>query len=64
MDAKKQLDLIKRIKAIAETGLVYAEEGYDIERYEELRNISLKLMAHLANEPFVTLDSFFIPQLD
>lgn len=64
MDAKKQLDIVKRIKAIAETGLVYARDAYDKERYEELREIGLKLMAYLSREPFTKLDSFFLPQLD
>ena len=64
MSPKEQLDAIKRLKAIADTGLVYAEEPYDIERYEELKDISLKLMAHLSNEPFSKLESFFLPQLD
>jgi len=64
MDVKAQLDVIKRIKAIAETGLVFAEGGYDRERYEELREISLKLMAEMAGQPFTKLDSFFLPQLD
>ncbi len=64
MDPKEQLNIIKRIKSIAETGLVYAEEGYDLERYEELREISLKLMAEMSGLPFARLDSFFLPQLD
>ena len=64
MDAKAQLDVVKRIKAIADTGLVYAQGGYDRERYEELREISLKLMAEIAGQPFTKLDSFFLPQLD
>jgi ADP-ribose pyrophosphatase YjhB (NUDIX family) len=64
MDAKAQLDVVKRIKAIAETGLVFAEGGYDKERYEELREISLKLMSELSGKPFALLDSFFLPQLD
>ncbi len=64
MDAREQLDVVKRIKAIAETGLVYAVDAYDQERYEELREIGLKLMAYLSQEPFTKLDSFFLPQLD
>lgn len=64
MDAKAQLDIIKRIKSIAETGLVYAEGGYDKERYEELREISLKLLSEMSGEAFAKLDSFFLPQLD
>ena len=64
MDAKEQLNIIKRIKSIAETGLVYAEQGYDVERYQELREISLRLMAEMSGQPFAKLDGFFIPQLD
>ncbi len=64
MDSREQLNLIKRIKAISETGLIYAEGAYDLERYEELKQISLKLMAHLANEPITVMQDFFIPERD
>ena len=64
MDAREQLDIVKRIKAIAETGLVYTEGIYDKERYEELKVISLKLLAELSGQSFSKLDSFFLPQLD
>lgn len=64
MTPEEQLDIIKRIKAIADMGLVYVDDPYDKERYEELREISLKLMAHQADVPFSKIDSFFIPQLD
>ncbi|MDT0606539.1 NUDIX hydrolase [Croceitalea rosinachiae] len=64
MTLEEQLNAIKRLKAIADTGLVYSDVPYDIERYEELKDISLKLLAHLANESFSKLDSFFLPQLD
>ena len=64
MEAKEQLDIIKRIKSIAETGLVYAEGEYDKERYEELREISLRLMSKMSGQSFSKLDSFFLPQLD
>lgn len=64
MDAREQLDVIMRIKAIAETGLVYTNGSYDKERYEELKEISLRLMAEISGHPFTKLDSFFLPQLD
>lgn len=64
MNKVEQLELAKRIKAIAETGLVYADVEYDRERYEELRELSLKLMAHLGNESLETLEQFFLPQTD
>lgn len=64
MKAKTQLDLAKRIKAIAETGLVYNNADYDVERYTELREISIKLMAHLAHRPSEVLNDFYLPQTD
>lgn len=64
MDSKEQLNLVKRIKAIAETGLVFTEEAYDRERYEELQKISLKLLAHIADEPMAVMQDFFMPQQD
>ncbi|PCJ95396.1 MAG: ADP-ribose pyrophosphatase [Flavobacteriaceae bacterium] len=65
MKAEQQLDLIKRLKAIAETGIVYSKKGsYDIERYTELKEISLQLMAHVGNQPLETILKFFMPQED
>ncbi|MEN1785887.1 MAG: NUDIX hydrolase [Bacteroidota bacterium] len=64
MDPKSQLNKIKRIKAIAETGLVYTQGNYDKERYEELRELALEFMAHLSGVPMQRLNNFFLPQLD
>lgn len=64
MDPKEQLNLIKRIKAISETGLVYAQDSYDRERYEELQQISLSLMEHMSNASIDVLRNFFMPQKD
>jgi len=64
MDPKQQLNLIKRIKAISETGLAYAEDPYDKERYEELQKISLELMSNLGSTTVEALQDFFIPQKD
>nr|WP_299386855.1 NUDIX hydrolase [Allomuricauda sp.] len=55
---------MKRIKALAETGLVYSENDYDKERYEELKDISLKLMAFMADKPISVIQDFFMPQED
>jgi ADP-ribose pyrophosphatase YjhB (NUDIX family) len=57
----KQLELIKRIKAIADTGLVYAEEAYDRDRYEELKSISFELLAQVTDQPVETLKDVFLP---
>ncbi|GIO31615.1 MULTISPECIES: NUDIX hydrolase [Paenibacillus] len=41
----KWLDWAKRIQGIAQTGLAYAKDVYDKERYEQLRELSLEIMA-------------------
>ena len=42
---------IKRIQALAEIGLEYCEIPYDIERYQELQEISLQLLEQLTDVP-------------
>ncbi|MGF9699378.1 NUDIX hydrolase [Paenibacillus sp. MABNR03] len=42
----KWLEWAKQIQAIAQTGLTYGKDVYDIERYEELRRISIDILAN------------------
>ena len=42
---------IKRIQSLAETGLEFSQNNYDRERYEELHEISLQLLAQITNVP-------------
>ncbi|AJY74410.1 NUDIX hydrolase [Paenibacillus beijingensis] len=42
----KGLEWAKQIQAIAQTGLTYAKDVYDIERYEALREISIDMLAN------------------
>lgn len=39
------LSWAKRLQAIAQTGLTYAKDPYDIERYEAIREISAEMMS-------------------
>ena len=64
MKESKNLELIKRLKALADTGLVYVEDDYNRERYEELREISLKLLSNVSKQPLSVLNDFFIPEKD
>jgi ADP-ribose pyrophosphatase YjhB (NUDIX family) len=59
-----QLNFVKRIQALSDTGLVYAENEYDRERYEELKEISLKLLATMADRPLSALQNFYMPVID
>lgn len=64
MKDNQDLELIKRIKALADTGLVYADDEYHRERYEELRAISLQLLSHMSSQPLRVLHDFFMPEKD
>ncbi|MCK9862459.1 NUDIX hydrolase [Paenibacillus sp. ATY16] len=41
----KWLEWTKQMQAIAQTGLTYAKDVYDIERYEALRQMSIEILA-------------------
>ncbi len=53
------LDHIKRIQALAQSGLAYSDNQYDIERYEELRQISVEMAALLADTPVERVRGLF-----
>jgi ADP-ribose pyrophosphatase YjhB (NUDIX family) len=58
------LNDIKRIKSIAEIGLLYATDNYDRERYHELNDISLSMMSRLTDIPLSKLTDFFLENRD
>jgi len=64
MDGNQQLELIKRIKALADTGLVYANDEYDKERYQELKEIGLQLLSEVTDQPLKVLRNFYLPEKD
>ncbi len=49
----------KRILALAQTGLAYADNDYERDRYRELERISLKMMANLTGTTVGTIGPFF-----
>ena len=64
MDEQQPLELIKRITALSDTGLVYADDEYHRERYEELREISLQLLSIVSGRPLKLLQDFYMPVVD
>lgn len=64
MPENDSLQLIKRIKSLADTGLVYVEDDYDKDRYEEIREISLQLLETVSGQPLQALGDFFMPVKD
>lgn len=53
------LDEIKRLKAIADIGLLYGKNEYDKERYVELQDISLRLLNKVSGYSIEALQECF-----
>ncbi len=59
----KWLEWAQQLQAIAQNGLTYSNNPYDIERYEQLRLIAAEVMAnHTNTEPSYVLDLFKLEQ--
>jgi ADP-ribose pyrophosphatase YjhB (NUDIX family) len=58
------LDEIKRLKAVADIGLLYTNNEYDRERYLELKEISFKLLSAISGHTFDTLKVSFPLTID
>ena len=59
------LTQLKKLKALADTGLLYSQNNpYDNERYAELLEISLELMADASGNSTETLKAMFAPVTD
>jgi len=48
---KKWIDWLVRLQSLAQAGLAYSRDKYDIERFEEIREISVSIMAELSQVP-------------
>jgi ADP-ribose pyrophosphatase YjhB (NUDIX family) len=53
------LDLAKRLQAIAQAGLTFSENKYDIDRYEQLRKISQEVMQDFTDAPMEKITRLF-----
>jgi ADP-ribose pyrophosphatase YjhB (NUDIX family) len=55
----KWLEWAKSLQAIAQNGLTYAVNEFDIERYEQIRNISAEIMASNSGGDFEFIKDLF-----
>lgn len=58
------LNEIKRLKSLADTGLLYCKNEYDVERYSELRDMSLRLLNEFSETNLEDLKFMFPPAID
>ncbi|HEX4168664.1 MAG TPA: NUDIX hydrolase [Bryobacteraceae bacterium] len=52
MDSKQLLIYAQRLQALAQAGLAYSSNAYDLERYQEIRLLSARFLEQLTDEPF------------
>lgn len=52
MEPSKVLACVQRLQAIAQSGIEYATTAYDLERYQEVRTLSARLLEELTDEPY------------
>jgi ADP-ribose pyrophosphatase YjhB (NUDIX family) len=57
------LDWAKRIQALSQTGLAFSKNVYDIERYEELRNISVEIMSEYTDLEMQKIQDLFTNEI-
>lgn len=57
--SKKWLEWAKRIQALSQSGLAFSKDIYDIERYEELRAISVEILAEHTGLEFQKVSDLF-----
>lgn len=55
------LENIKRLLALAETGIVYHKNEYELERCNEQRDICLEMISELTDEPIEKIKNFYMP---
>lgn len=56
------LEFAKKVHAIAETGLTYKNNEYDIERYEQLKQLSFEMMGTLSDTAPAEIAALFAHQ--
>ena len=55
----RQLHWARRLQALAQTSLSFAQDPYDKERYQELREISLEMLSSAGNQDPAQLERLF-----
>ncbi len=62
MNAPAWLEQVQRLRAIAQTGLTYSKDPYDLERYEEVTAITHQLLAALVESTPDIISDLHLPE--
>jgi ADP-ribose pyrophosphatase YjhB (NUDIX family) len=52
----------QRLRAIAQTGLAYSRDGYDLERFEEVGAIAQRMLAEIVDQPLDRVQNVYLPE--
>ena len=52
----------KRLRAIAQTGLAYSRDGYDLERFQEVGRIAERMLAAITDSSPARLRDIYLPE--
>ncbi|MBT5875191.1 MAG: NUDIX hydrolase [Candidatus Latescibacteria bacterium] len=55
------VEWVKQVKAISQIGKQFSKDPYDLERYDQLQELSHEMFAQLGDAPKKKVDDFFIP---
>lgn len=56
---KRWLKWAMELQSIAQAGLTYGKDVYDLERYEQIRSISAEMVSHMTDIPFEKIRELF-----
>ncbi|EHJ51636.1 NUDIX hydrolase N-terminal domain-containing protein [Streptococcus macacae] len=59
MQNNEWIDWLVRLQSLAQAGLAYGKDKYDIERFEEIRTLTVKMMASLSDLPEKKIKNLF-----
>ncbi|MBJ7985535.1 MULTISPECIES: NUDIX hydrolase N-terminal domain-containing protein [Bacillus] len=55
----KWIDWVKQIQSLAQAGLTYSKDVYDLERFQQLRDISIAMMSHYTKTDWEVVENLF-----
>lgn len=58
-ESKRLLDWAVELQSLAQAGLAYSKDVYDIERFQRVREIAAEMMAHLSDLPVEKVRELF-----
>lgn len=63
-EKNKWLDWAIEIQSLAQAGMTYGHDVYDMERYERLREISAEMLSYKTDIPVEKVKDFSVMKLD